>query len=152
ARPQNKRDRMKDSRRGFLRSLYAASYTVAADHLAAWVQLSAGPYFVDVTRAAGLNKPNVCGDAKQKKHLLETTGCGVAFFDYDHDGWLDLFFVNSTTFRPPDSGAQPTNCLFHNNRDGTFTEVTEKAGLVRTGWGQGCCIGDYDNDGFDDLF
>ncbi len=113
---------------------------------------SAGPYFVDIAKSAGLTVSNVCGPARNKKHLLETTGCGVAFFDYDHDGWLDLFFVNGTEFRPPASEPEPTSCLFRNNRDGTFTDVTAKAGLVRTGWGQGCCVGDYDNDGFDDLF
>jgi hypothetical protein len=92
------------------------------------------------------------GHERNKKHLLETTGCGVAFFDYDHDGWLDLFFVNSTSFRPAASSPQPASCLFRNNRDGTFTDVTAGSGLARTGWGQGCCVGDYDNDGWDDLF
>ena len=80
------------------------------------------------------------------------TGCGVALFDYDHDGWPDLFFVNSSTFRPDEATAHPGNCLFRNNRDGTFTDVTADSGLARPGWGQGCCIGDYDNDGLDDLF
>ena len=79
-------------------------------------------------------------------------GCGVAFFDYDHDGWQDIFMVNATRFENLPPGPPPSNFLFHNNRDGSFTDVTAKAGLVRTGWGQGCCIGDYDNDGFDDLF
>jgi hypothetical protein len=150
------------TRRKFLTSLCASSFTVPAEQLAAFLpacrQLfmaraasAPQPYFVDVAREAGIEHLNVCGPARDKHHLLETTGSGVAFFDYDHDGWLDLFFVNGTTFAPSAS-EQPTNRLFHNNRDGTFTDVTAKAGLIRTGWGQGCCVGDYNNDGFDDLF
>ena len=108
---------------------------------------------VDVAVEAGLGKAlNVFGEAKSKRYLLEEMGCGAAFFDYDHDGWLDIFLVNGTRFDGDLSGHEPSNYLFHNNRDGTFIEVTEKAGLVRSGWGQGVCIGDYDNDGFDDLF
>jgi hypothetical protein len=76
-------------------------------------------------------------------------GCGVALFDYDNDGWLDIFLVNGSTLK---GGRQPTSFLFRNNRDGTFTDVTAKAGLLCHGWGQGCCVGDYDNDGYDDLF
>ena len=74
----------------------------------------------------------------------------MAFLDYDNDGWLDLFVLNGTRLE----GAPPgtTNRLYKNNRDGTFTDVTEKAGLTRTGWASGVTVGDYDNDGFDDLF
>ena len=79
-------------------------------------------------------------------------GGGAAFFDYDHDGWLDIFLVNGTSLDPAVRDRPPRSYLFHNNRDGTFTDVTEKAGLTHSGWGQGCCVGDYDNDGFDDLF
>ena len=77
-------------------------------------------------------------------------GCGVAFFDYDNDGWLDLLVLNGTRLE----GAPPgtTNRLYKNNRDGTFTDVTEKAGLTRAGWASAVTVGDYDNDGFDDLF
>jgi hypothetical protein len=116
--------------------------------------LSAAPswrvQFTDVARQAGLNMKTVFGGEKTNRYLLETTGCGVAFFDYDNDGWLDIFFVNGSRFEPVTPA--PTNRLFKNNRDGTFTDVTVKAGLVRSGWGQGVCIGDYDNDGNDDLF
>ncbi len=107
--------------------------------------------FTDVTAAAGLGSAlNLFGGVTRKRYILEEIGCGVALFDYDHDGWLDLFLVNGTRFDiPPDQ--QRSNYLFHNNRDGTFTDVTAKAGLTRSGWGQGCCIGDYDNDGYDDL-
>ena len=79
-------------------------------------------------------------------------GCGVALFDYDNDGWLDIFLVNGTASIRSARDSRPTSYLFHNNRDGTFTDVTRKAGLTHSGWGQACCVGDYDNDGFDDLF
>ncbi|HKS96301.1 MAG TPA: VCBS repeat-containing protein, partial [Terriglobia bacterium] len=107
---------------------------------------------VDVARQAGLNSRCVFGRDDTKQWILETTGCGIAFFDYDHDGWLDIFQVNGTTLEGFPKGQEPTNHLYHNNRDGTFTDVTLKAGLARSGWGQGVCIGDYDNDGRDDLF
>lgn len=114
---------------------------------------SLGFTFVDVTVEAGLGSAkNVFGAVRNKRYVLEETGCGVAFFDYDNDGWLDIFLVNGTTLEGFPPGREPRNYLFRNNRDGTFTDVTEKAGLARSGWGQGCCIGDNDNDGFDDLF
>ncbi|HEV2494891.1 MAG TPA: CRTAC1 family protein [Terriglobia bacterium] len=105
-----------------------------------------------MARQAGLNSRCIFGRDDTKQWILETTGCGIAFFDYDHDGWLDIFQVNGTTLEGFTKGQEPTNHLYHNNRDGTFTDVTAKAGLGRTGWGQGVCIGDYDNDGRDDLF
>jgi len=79
-------------------------------------------------------------------------GGGVALFDFDNDGWLDIFLVNGSSFQGAANGRKSTSYLFRNNRDGTFTDVTRKAGLTYSGWGQGCCVGDYDNDGFDDLF
>ena len=156
----------------------------------------AGVTFVDVGKQAGLVHETIFGGKDKNLYLLETTGCGVAFFDYDNDGWLDIFVVNGTRLEEQDSGLRiqdseskksevrsqkpgnqesgarsqesgnqsptivnrqstirnPTNHLYKNNRDGTFTDVTEKAGLIRGGWGQGVCVGDYDNDGFDDLF
>jgi hypothetical protein len=111
-----------------------------------------GAAFVDVARAAGLNAITIYGGEHKNKYLLETTGCGVAFYDYDHDGWLDIFLVNGWRLEGFPAGQEPTPHLFKNNRDGTFTDVTAKAGLIHHGWGQGVCIGDYDNDGFDDLF
>lgn len=117
------------------------------------VSTSLGFHFTDVARRAGLGGAvNVTGGATQKRLLVEEMGCGAAFFDYDHDGWMDIFMVNGTRFEDAVIGPPPSNFLFHNNRNGTFTDVTKQAGLVRTGWGQGCCVGDYDNDGFDDLF
>jgi len=108
--------------------------------------------FVNVAREAGLRSKTVFGGESRNRFLLETTGCGVAFYDFDHDGWLDIFLVNGTRFEAKWTKADaPTNRLYKNNRDGTFTDVTLKSGLARTGWGQGCCVGDYDNNGFDDL-
>ena len=112
----------------------------------------AGFHFTDVAAAAGLSHAtNVFGGIDRKRFLLEEIGCGLALFDYDNDGWLDLFLVNGTRFEGVSPEHSPTNFLFHNNRDGSFTDVTAKAGLIRSGWGQGCCVGDYDNDGYDDL-
>jgi len=109
--------------------------------------------FTDVTARAGLlHAQNVSGRSTNKQFLLEEMGCGVALFDYDNDGWLDIFLVNGTSLDPLQRDRHPSSYLFHNNRDGTFTDVTEKAGLTKSGWGQGCCVGDYDNDGNDDLF
>jgi hypothetical protein len=144
------------SRRGFLR-LAGAS---AAAALFPRSGLSSSrtdsvvvPTFTDVTAAAGLLQArNVSGRAEDKQLLLEEMGCGVAFFDYDNDGWLDIFLVNGTSLDPEVRDRRPGSYLFRNNRDGTFTDVTEKAGLGRSGWGQACCVGDFDNDGFEDLF
>jgi hypothetical protein len=106
--------------------------------------------FTDVAKSAGLTAPTVYGSEESKSYIIEVVGCGVAFLDYDNDGWLDVFVLNGT--RLPDAPPGTTNRLYKNNRDGTFTEVTEKAGLTRTGWAAGVTVGDYDNDGFDDLF
>jgi len=96
---------------------------------------------------------NVNGGVDSKKYIIETTGSGVAILDYDNDGWPDIFLVNGSTLNPPrEKDPKPTSHLFHNNRDGTFSDVTRAAGLEFTGWGQGVCVGDYDNDGFDDLY
>lgn len=112
----------------------------------------AGFSFTDIAAQAGLSGAiNVFGGVERKRYLLEEIGCGVALFDYDNDGWPDIFFVNGTRFEGISPEHQPANFLFHNNRDGSFTNITEKAGLLRSGWGQGCCVGDYDNDGYDDL-
>src|SRR5467141_417856 len=111
-----------------------------------------GVSFLNVARQCGLNAKTIFGGEHKNKYLLETTGCGVAFYDYDNDGWLDIFLVNGSRLEGFPAGTEPISHLFRNNRDGTFTDVTVKAGLVRSGWGQGVCIGDYDNDGWDDLF
>ena len=113
-----------------------------------------GPaWFVDVASAAGLTMLNVNGDNATKKYILETTGSGVAILDYDHDGWPDIFLVNGDAFdSEPGHASAHTSHLYHNNHDGTFTDVTKAAGLDVTGWGQGVCVGDYDNDGYPDLY
>ena len=111
-----------------------------------------GVSFLNVARESGLNAKTVFGGEHKNKYLLETTGCGIAFYDYDNDGWLDIFIVNGSRLEGFPTGSEPTSHLFHNNRDGTFTDVTVKAGLAHSGWGQGVCVGDYDNDGWDDLF
>jgi hypothetical protein len=109
--------------------------------------------FTDVASQAGLaGARNVSGSPSNKQFLLEEMGGGVALFDFDNDGWLDIFLVNGTTVDTDNSGRKPTSFLFRNNRDGTFSDVTVRAGVIHSGWGQGCCVGDYDNDGFDDLF
>ena len=109
--------------------------------------------FVDVAAEAGLNVPNVWGDVDHKRYIIEAKGSGIAFFDYDNDGWLDIYLTNGTRLAEKwPEGKAPTSQLFKNNRDGTFTNVTEKSGLARTGWQTGVCVGDYDNDGWDDLF
>jgi hypothetical protein len=108
--------------------------------------------FIDVATQSGLNKKTIYGDEHRNRFLLETTGCGVAFYDFDHDDWLDIFMVNGTRLDGFHKGDEPISRLFKNNRDGTFTDITAKSGMTRSGWGQGCCVGDYDNDGLDDLF
>jgi enediyne biosynthesis protein E4 len=108
--------------------------------------------FQDVAEKAGLTMMNVFGGVDTKNYIIETTGTGVAIFDYDNDGWPDIFIVNGTALKGSPSPQVPTNHLYRNNHDGTFTDVTQKAGLVATGWGQGVCVGDYDNDGWEDLY
>jgi len=108
-------------------------------------------HFTDIAAKAGLADKVVFGGTDTKKYIIETTGTGVAIFDYDNDGWPDIFIVNGTTLDAP-AGKAPTSHLYHNNHDGTFTDVTQKAGLTHTGWGQGVCVGDYDNDGWEDLY
>jgi len=111
-----------------------------------------GYSFIDVARESGLHTKTIYGDEHKNRFLLETTGCGVAFYDFDQDDWLDIFMVNGTRLEGFPKGEEPISRLFKNNRDGTFTDVTAKSGMTRSGWGQGCCVGDYDNDGYDDLF
>lgn len=107
-------------------------------------------HFTDVAAQAGLTLPVVYGGLEHKNFILETVGCGVAFLDYDNDGWLDIFVLSGKSLSDgvEDSG----NRLYKNNRDGTFTDVTEKAGLIHHGWASGVTVGDYNNDGFEDIF
>jgi enediyne biosynthesis protein E4 len=107
-------------------------------------------HFIDVAASAGLKAPVTYGGLETNKYIIESTGCGCAFIDYDNDGWMDLFILCGTRLEgaPPEA----TNRLYKNNRDGTFTDVTDKAGLRSIGWASGVCVGDYNNDGFDDIF
>ena len=170
---------MSASRRGFLKSLSRTALVLALEDVLA---LSAHPQqttsrptynakprapktlpspvtgtplgftFLDVAKQSGLHAKTIYGGEHKNRYLLETTGCGVAFYDYDQDDWLDIFLVNGTRLDGFPKGEEPISRLFKNNRDGTFTDVTAKAGMTRSGWGQGCCVGDYDNNGIDDLF
>ena len=115
--------------------------------------------FVDVAERAGLKFPSVYGGLEQKRFIIETNGAGAALLDYDGDGWLDAFVLSGTRLREGaradaswPAGQEPTNRLYRNNHDGTFTDVTDRAGLRRTGWASSVCVGDYDNDGALDLF
>src|SRR5262245_58727251 len=109
------------------------------------------PWFVDVTAASGIGFRHF-DPATPQHNILETMGSGLAWIDYDNDGWPDLFCVQDGPLQPtPRDGPLPTNKLYRNNGDGTFTDVTEAAGLARAGFGMGCAVGDFDNDGFDDL-
>jgi hypothetical protein len=118
--------------------------------------LHPGPaWFVDVAPQAGLRMLNVNGGVDHKQYIIETTGSGVAVLDYDRDGWPDIFVVNGQMLNATGEHAaadHPTSHLYRNNHDGTFSDVTRAAGLTATGWGQGVCVGDYDNDGYDDLY
>jgi hypothetical protein len=106
--------------------------------------------FTDIAQQAGLTAPSIYGNVESKSNIIEAVGCGIAFYDYDHDGWLDILVLGGTRLggMPPGAG----NRLYKNNRDGTFTDVTARSGLARPGWVAGVAIGDYNNDGLDDLF
>ena len=106
--------------------------------------------YEDVAAQAGLVGINVSGAERGKQYIVETTGTGVAIFDYDNDGLPDIFLVNAD--RLEQSDVKPRHFLYHNLGGLKFEDVTEKAGLAHTGWGQGVCVGDVDNDGYADLF
>jgi len=115
--------------------------------------------FVDVAARAGLHEPSIYGGVDRKRFIIETNGAGVAFFDYDNDGWIDALVLNGVRLKEGTRDAEtyspetaPTSHLYRNNRDGTFTDVTERTGLRASGWTSSVCAGDYDNDGRLDLF
>ncbi|PYV83236.1 MAG: RNA-binding protein [Acidobacteria bacterium] len=137
----------------FMAALLASLFT------SAWLSLSqpanstsSAVQFVDVAQPAGLRDRVVNGGEKTKKYVFESTGSGVAVFDYDGDDHPDIFVVNGSCLEGFPSDQAPTNHLYRNNGDATFVDVTAKAGLIHSGWGQGVCVGDYDNDGNSDLF
>jgi hypothetical protein len=105
----------------------------------------------DVTHAAGIDFRLICGDS-EKKYIMESMCGGVAVLDYDNDGWMDIFLVNGSTLADVKAGKCHPSKLYHNNHDGTFTDVTAKSGIDHCGWGYGVAVGDYDNDGNEDLY
>jgi hypothetical protein len=108
--------------------------------------------FAEVSARAGLTDPIIYGGIDKKKYIIETNGCGVAFSDYDNDGWIDILLLNGTRLEGFPKGKEPTIKLYHNNRNGSFTDATTGSGLTRTGWASAITVGDYDNDGYDDVF
>jgi len=159
---------MQTGRRGFLHFSLAALAGAASRPCAAQQQGGMGgriaapqkkptesglPFeasFTDVAASAGLTAPVIYGAQENDVYILEANGCGCAFFDYDNDGWIDIFLLSGTRLGGAPPGA--SNRLYKNNRDGTFTDVTKQAGLQAVGWANAVCIGDYNNDGFEDLF
>jgi len=109
--------------------------------------------FIDITNQAGLEKFHHRSGTPEKMTILDAPGSGVAPLDYDNDGWLDIYLLNGSTLEA-EKGKQPAPraMLFHNNHDGTFTDVTEKAGVGNERWGFGVAVGDYDNDGWPDIY
>jgi hypothetical protein len=116
--------------------------------------VSTGPViFEDITKAAGLSGWTHKMGVPEKKFIVETNGSGVCLIDYNNDGWLDIYLVNGATFNSLDGKEEPPHAaLFRNNHDGTFTDVSAQAGVQNDRWGYGCSVGDYDNDGWPDLY
>jgi hypothetical protein len=155
----NEVERSKVSRRSFLWMTAASTVSLAQGVSTRNVKpvprgkpsgLPFNAHFTDIAAEAGLTFPVIYGGQQHKNYILETVGCGVAFLDFDNDGWLDIFVLSG--MRMDETVADSSNRLYKNNRDGTFTDVTEKAGLLRQGWPSGVTLGDYNNDGFEDIF
>ena len=132
--------------------LFAACILPKRNFFAEPVPPSPSVRFTDIAQKAGIVTRMINGGAETKRYIFESTGSGVALIDYDRDGYPDIFLVNGSRLEGFAPSPAPTNYLFHNNRDGTFTDMTNRAGVASSGWGQGVCVGDFDNDGFDDLF
>ncbi len=116
--------------------------------------VKSGPIvFQDISEKAGLNKWTHHMGTPTKDYIIETKGSGVCLLDFDNDGWLDIYIVNGSTLEALAGKATPPHAaLFHNNHDGTFTDVSAKAGVANDRWGMGCAVADYDNDGYPDLY
>jgi len=132
---------------------------IAAAHLIAIQTLPSWPVtFTDVAERAGLVHPSIYGGIDRKRFIIETNGCGTAFVDYDNDGWIDALVLSGTRLAPggridsTDDRDRAPSRLYRNRHDGTFQDVTTRAGLTKIGWAASVCAGDYDNDGFVDLF
>ncbi len=109
------------------------------------------PVFTDIAAKSGIHFRRMNG-SPEKNYIFEAKGGGVALLDYDNDGWLDIFFVSGNNLQDYTRGISHSNALYHNNRDGTFTDVTKRAGVEGRGWAMGCAVGDYDNDGYPDIY
>jgi enediyne biosynthesis protein E4 len=147
------------TRRAFIGSLAAPSLPALAQMASRGVAPKArekysglpfNGWLTDVAAQASLTAPVFYGGADHNAYILETIGCGVAFLDYDNDGWLDILVLTGSRWEGTPAGA--TNRLYRNNRNGTFTDVTERSGLLRSGWFSGVTVGDFNNDGFEDIF
>lgn len=149
--PTHFKHRLCISRRLFLQGL--ASSLLFENLSRAGVASPDSPYpFKEISASdSGIRWTHTAGKSLEK-YLPETTGAGCAIFDYDNDGWMDIYFVNSGPSDFFDPSQPLRNALYRNNRDGTFTDVTEKAGLPGNGYGMGVAVGDYDRDGFSDLY
>ncbi len=139
------------SRRHFLFTLGAATGYAGLGRLSGAAETKIYPFTEVPPAASHITWTHTAGKSEQK-YLPETTGAGCAFLDYDNDGWMDIYLVNSGKCDFYDPNPPLRNALYHNNRDGTFSDVTEKAGVGAGGYGQGVAVGDYDGDGFPDLY
>jgi hypothetical protein len=139
------------SRRQFLSTVSWAIAGAGLSRIASAVPASPYPFEPVPSTQSGITWKHVAGKSAAK-YLPETTGAGCAFLDYDCDGWMDIYVVNSGKCDFYDPNPPLRNALYRNNRDGTFTDVTEKAGVAGGGYGQGIAVGDYDGDGFPDLY
>jgi enediyne biosynthesis protein E4 len=136
--------------RFFLMPQGVSTHTAKAQPKSALSGRPFNAHFTDIAATAGLTAPTIYGNPENNDYIVEATGCGCAFFDFDNDGWMDIFVLSGTRLNGAPEGT--TNRLYKNNRDGTFTDVTDKAGLRDAGWACGVCVGDYNNDGNEDLF
>lgn len=140
------------TRREFLAAGAAVCASALSARLANSQTASTRPFshFTDIAKSAGLTHVTPYGLTDSVTYIIEEMGGGCAFFDYDNDGWMDIFILSGRTLEGIPEGA--SNRLYKNNRDGTFKDVTKEAGLWDAGWAVGVCVGDYNNDGFEDLF
>ncbi|HUS12705.1 MAG TPA: VCBS repeat-containing protein, partial [Pyrinomonadaceae bacterium] len=131
----------------FLATALTLALLVSADIVKAQ---NSGPRFSDITEKAGITFKHI--STPEKRYIVESMSGGVALLDYDNDGYLDIYFVNSLTVDLVKSNGKTVSALYHNNGDGTFSDVSDKAGVGNIRWGMGAAVGDYNNDGYDDIY